>query len=188
MKWRKVVFSEWYGAKDKAMLITTGIAVWDSNKGARVRVRWVLIKAPEEKLEPVLLGCSKLDATAVEVVSFFVRRWRVEVTFAEVRRHLGVETQRQWSNLSIERATPALMALKSIFCLFGRQLWAKGKLEIQTAAWYDKTHFTFSDVLYAVRKHIWMKSKLPTSTKKSYVGSLRSRIRYLEQALLAAVA
>ena len=120
VKWRKVVFSKWYGAKNKARLITTGIAVWDSNKGARVTVRWVLAKDPEGKLEPVLLGCSKLDATAVEVVSFFVRRWRVEVTFAEVRRHLGVETQRQWSNLSIERATPVLMALKSIVCLFGQ--------------------------------------------------------------------
>lgn len=188
VRWHQVVLSEWYGAKDKVMLITTGVAVWDSNKGVRVRVRWVLIKDPEGQLEPVLLACSKLDATPMQIVSFFVRRWRVEVTFAEVRRHLGIETQRQWSSLSIERATPVLMALKSIVCLFGQQLWAKGKLEIQTAAWYDKSHFTFSDVLYAVRRHIWMESKPPTSTKKSYVGSLRSRIRYLEQALLAAVA
>jgi hypothetical protein len=188
IKWEQVTFSQWYGAKDKTMLITTGTAIWDSNKGVRVPLRWVLIKDPDGQLEPVLLGCSNLHATAPEVVNFFVRRWRVEVTFAEVRRHLGVETQRQWSELSIERTTPVLMATKAIVCLLGKKLWDKGKLDIQSAAWYDKNHFTFSDVLCAVRKHIWVKTNFPTSTKHSYVGKLKQRIRYLEQALLLAAA
>ena len=38
-------------------------------------------------------------------------RWPVEVTFHEVRTHLGVETQRQWSDLAILRTTPALLGL-----------------------------------------------------------------------------
>lgn len=188
IKWQEVTFSEWYGTSDKTMLITTGTAIWDSNKGVRVPLRWVLIKDPEGQLEPVLLGCSNLHATALEVVNFFVRRWRVEVTFAEVRRHLGVETQRQWSELSIERTTPVLMATKAIVCLLANKLWDKEKLDIQSAAWYDKTHFTFSDVLCAVRKHIWAKANFPTSAKQSYVGKLKQRIRYLEQALLLAAA
>lgn len=29
IKWQKVTFSEWYGAKDKTMLITTGLSIWD---------------------------------------------------------------------------------------------------------------------------------------------------------------
>ncbi|MBV6655913.1 MAG: hypothetical protein KI786_19225, partial [Mameliella sp.] len=81
VKWHQAVFSEWYGAKEKNMLITTGVAVWDSNKGVRVWVRWVLIKDPQGQLHPVLLACSKLDTTPMQIVSFFVRRWRVEVTF-----------------------------------------------------------------------------------------------------------
>src|SRR5215469_17382581 len=32
-----------------------------------------------------------------------------EVTFHEVRAHLGVETQRQWSDLAILRITPVLL-------------------------------------------------------------------------------
>jgi len=155
VKWRKVVFSKWYGAKNKARLITTGIAVWDSNKGARVTVRWVLAKDPEGKLEPVLLGCSKLDATAVEVVSFFVRRWRVEVTFVEVRRHLGVETQRQWSDKAIARTTPALLGLYSLISLWACDLLSTTSTPY-AAARYRKTSLTFSDAIGAVRLTLWV--------------------------------
>ncbi|MCB9350953.1 MAG: hypothetical protein H6573_26125 [Lewinellaceae bacterium] len=74
-----------------------------------VKVKWVLVKDPDGELEPVLLACTDTELSAEEIVSFFVRRWQVEVTFAEVRRHLGVESQRQWSDLAIERSTPCLM-------------------------------------------------------------------------------
>ena len=37
----------------------------------------------------------------------------LEVTFPEVRTHLGVETQRQWSDLAIARTTPVLRGLFS---------------------------------------------------------------------------
>jgi hypothetical protein len=48
-----------------------------------------------------------LDATPEMILGWFVSRWRVETTFQEVRTHLGVETQRQWSDLAILRTTPA---------------------------------------------------------------------------------
>ena len=35
--------------------------------------------------------------TPIQIVEYFVLRWSVEVTFQESRRHLGVETQRQFS-------------------------------------------------------------------------------------------
>ncbi|RME96319.1 MAG: hypothetical protein D6772_12035 [Bacteroidetes bacterium] len=80
------------------------------------------------------------------------------------------------------------MAKKSIVFLLVKVLWDKGNMEIQTAAWYEKTHFTFSDILCAVRKHIGLKTNFPTSTKTTYVGKLKQRIRYLEHTLLLAVA
>jgi hypothetical protein len=48
-------------------------------------------------------------------------RWQLEVTFQEVRRHLGFETQRQWSDLAIRRTTPALLGLFSLITLFAHQ-------------------------------------------------------------------
>lgn len=188
IKWQKVVFEEWYGQSDKTMLVTSGKAIWDSNKGVRVPVAWVLLKDPEGELEPVLLACSQADCSAIDIVRFFVRRWRVEVTFAEVRRHLGVETQRQWSDLAIERSTPVLMALKSIICLLANVLFERKMLEIKTVAWYAKTHFTFSDILAAVRQYTWANNNFPTSSKTDEVGKLRLRIAYLEQILVETAA
>ena len=188
IKWKQVLFDEWYGNKNKVMLMTSGQAIWDSNKGVRVAVSWVLLKDPEGMLEPVLLACSQPSCNPVDIVRFFVRRWRVEVTFAEVRRHLGVETQRQWSDLAIERTTPILMALKSIVCLFAKELFEQQKLEIKTAAWYPKTHFTFSDILAAVRLQIWANNNFPTSHLKVDVGKLQHRVAYLEQLLIETTA
>jgi len=43
------------------------------------------------------------------ILSWFVLRWRMEPTFQEARLHLGVETQRQWTEKAIRRTTrPAL--------------------------------------------------------------------------------
>src|SRR5918995_127075 len=83
-------------------------------------------------------------------------RWQLEVTFQEARRHLGFETQRQWSELAIGRTTPALLGLFSLVALFAdRQMReAAGALRRQ-AAWYHKRHPTFADALALVRKELW---------------------------------
>ena len=59
-----------------------------------------------------------LNQAAGTIIEDFVKRWNIEVTFEETRAHLGVETQRQWSDLAIERTTPALFGLFSLSCLF----------------------------------------------------------------------
>jgi hypothetical protein len=189
IKWKEVTFSEWYGARNKTMLITTGSSIWSSgSKGEFVLIQWVLVKDPKGEMEPVLIGCTDLTIPAQDVVRFFVRRWQVEVTFAEVRRHLGVETQRQWSELAIERSTPLLMGLMSIICLLAKTLFDAQKLEIATAAWYDKTRYTFSDILGAVRQQIWAVSNFSGTGKKGLVEKLKTKIRYFEQLLTKAVA
>jgi hypothetical protein len=84
-----------------------------------------------------------------------VRRWQVEVTFQEVRTHLGVETQRQWSDQAIARTTPVLMGLFSWVTLWAHQSQKQGHLPIRQAAWYVKATPTFSDALAVVRSRIW---------------------------------
>jgi len=82
--------------------------------------------------------------------------WFIEVTFQEVRRHLGFETQGQWSELAIRRTTPALLGLFSLVTLFahGRMVQAWGVFRRQ-AGWYHKAHPTFADALALVRKELW---------------------------------
>ena len=100
-------------------------------------------------------SCTDQDAEALQIVEWFVLRWTVEVTFHEVRAHLGVETQRQWSDLAILRTTPALLALFSLVTVFAQQLLGEHPFPIRQAAWYSKALPTFSDTLAFVRQHLW---------------------------------
>ena len=54
------------------------------------------------------LLCTDPTAEPLRVTEWFVLRWRLEVTFQEVRLYLGVETQKQWSGLVVVRTTPVL--------------------------------------------------------------------------------
>lgn len=187
-QWTNIVFSEWYGKKKKQMMVTSGIAIWYKSKTVMIEVKWVLIKDPEGKLDPVLLACTDTTLSVTKIVQFFVRRWRVEVTFQELRRHLGVETQRQWSDLAIDRSTPSLMALFSIICLMANALHKHHTITPNTTAWYDKKDVTFSDILAAVRIEIWRNAKLSISHFKPDVGNYSAKIRHLWFLLTQAIA
>ncbi|TCU04047.1 hypothetical protein [Rhizobium sullae] len=57
---------------------------------------------------------TNVNLEPAQIIAYFVRRWQIEVTFAETRAHLGVETQRQWNDKAIMRTTPSLLALYSL--------------------------------------------------------------------------
>jgi hypothetical protein len=153
-RWRRVTVSQWYGESRRELDILTGTAVWD-HPGRRVPVRWVLVRDVKGEHDPQAFLCTDLEADALDVLRWFVRRWAVEVTFEEVRRHLGVETQRQWSDKAIARTTPALLAWFSLVTLWAHDLAGRGRLDPRSAAWYPKWHLTFSDALGAVRRQLW---------------------------------
>lgn len=69
-------------------------------------VRWVLIRDPEGGFETQAPLCADLDADPQKIVRWFATRWQSEVTFQEMRRHSGFETQRQWSEMAIRGAPP----------------------------------------------------------------------------------
>src|SRR5215216_2787266 len=79
----------------------------------------------------------------------------MEVTFQEMRRHLGFESQRQWSELAIQRTTPALLGLFSLVTLFAHRRKVQAAGAFRQAAWYHKRHPTFADALALVRKELW---------------------------------
>lgn len=85
----------------------------------------------------------------------FVRRWQVEVTFAEMRAHLGMETQRQWSDNAIARTMPVLFGLYNLTCLWACDLFNEQSLP-RAAIWYRKTRLTFSDAIGVVRHTLWV--------------------------------
>jgi len=153
--WTEVQVSPWYGESKRDLEIATGTAVWYSPSQPVVPLRWTLVKDPTGQKKPKAFLCTDLGADPLDILRWFVRRWAVEVTFEEVRRHLGVETQRQWSDQAIRRTTPCLLALFSMITLMADRLEAEGKLPIRQAAWYKKAAPTFSDALGAVRLRLW---------------------------------
>jgi hypothetical protein len=153
--WSSLVVSQWYNAQQRTLLVATGTAVWyhagippvpsaaDASwhiDALRASIRWVLVRDPSGEHEPSAFLSTDLGATPALILGWFVSRWRVETTFQEVRAHLGVETQRQWSDLAILRTTPALLGMISLITV-----WADGlardnatRLQPNAAAWYPK--------------------------------------------------
>ena len=154
--WKTTKIANWYGSGERMVEVSSKTAVWYSTGLFAVPARWVLVRDPEGKFKTQALLCTDLDADPEEILRWFVMRWQLEVTFQEMRRHLGFESQRQWSELAIRRATPALLGLFSLVTLFAHQRMrqAAGALRRQTA-WYHKRHPTFADALALVRKELW---------------------------------
>ena len=96
-------------------------------------IRWVLVRDPQGKFEPQALLCTDLTVEPVQILEWFVLRWRLEVTWQEARAHLGMETQRQWNELAIARTTPALLGLFSMVTLLAGQLAQEHMLPVQTS-------------------------------------------------------
>jgi hypothetical protein len=161
--WRCVTVAAWYGAGERRVEIASDTAVWYHSGMPPVPVRWVLIRDPLGPFAPQALLCTDPDAAPEPILAWFVRRWQLEVTFAESRRHLGVETQRQWSEPAIRRTTPALLGLFSLVTLTAHQHFAGKPGPVPDAAWYHKTIPTFADALALVRRTLWAHQAFWTS-------------------------
>ncbi len=145
----------WYAGGTRRVALASGTAVWYHPGLPVVPLRWVLIRDPHGEFEPQALLSTELTVAPRQIVEWFVLRWQLEVTFEEARAHLGIETQRQWSDLAILRTTPALLGLFALVTLFAHQLLNGQALPVRQAAWYTKALPTFADTLAFVRQQLW---------------------------------
>ena len=145
----------WYGRTTKTVRLASGTALWYHTGLPAVSIRWVLITDRAEQFEPQALLCTDMRVEPQQIVEWFVLRWQLEVTFEEARAHLGIETQRQWSDLAILRTTPSLLGLYSLVTLFAHQLLQGHELPARKAAWYSKELPTFADTIALVRQQLW---------------------------------
>jgi hypothetical protein len=171
--WTALPVSRWYSEKPRIVEIVSQTAVWYHTGLPPVPIRWILSRDPLGKFATQALLCTDLAATPLPILSWFVLRWQMEVTFHAARAmplvpcrschaaramplvpcrschaaraHLGVETQRQWSEQAIARTTPVLLGLFSLVTLLAHALLSRATMPLQQAAWYRKTRPTFSD-------------------------------------------
>lgn len=151
----------WYGTQIKDVEWVSGVSLWYTPRHDPVRLRWVLVRYEEDrsrsgrkKVQAAAFFCTEIKVSALQILAWFIGRWNIEVTFEEVRAHLGFETQRQWSLHAIGRTPPCLLGLFSLVVLMAKLLHPDA-LPVRSNAWYSKEEATFSDALAAVRAHLW---------------------------------
>lgn len=164
--WTTVTVSRWYGEQNRPVQIASDTALWYHTGKQPVPIRWVLVHDPQESFPTQCLLCTDPDVPPEQVIAWFVLRWQVEVTFHEARQHLGVGTQRHWSDQAVRRTTPALFGLFSLVTLLAHQQLAQSEWLGRQAAWYTKTRPTFIDALALVRRELWVGTTFQTSSSE----------------------
>jgi hypothetical protein len=103
--WAPATVEDWYGSGERTVEVASASALWYSTGLPVVPIRWVLVRDPQGEFATQALLCTDLGAKPEQILRWFVLCWQIKTTFQEARRHLGVETQRQWSDLAIRRIT-----------------------------------------------------------------------------------
>jgi hypothetical protein len=163
--WTPMAVEHWYGDEKREAEIYTETCVWYKSGFQPVLIRWVLVRDPQGDYDPQAFLSTHVDHTPLQILTWFVRRWRMEVTFEEARAHLGMETQRQWSEVAIARTTPVLLGLFSVVVLMANHLTKSHTVPVRTAAWYTKERPTFADALALVRRCLWSDCHFSTSSQ-----------------------
>jgi hypothetical protein len=164
--WEKVEV-DWYGGQRKRLWVFSRTALWYTPGLPPVDIRYVMVCDPGEKLRIAAFFCTDLQATPGQSLAWVIMRWSVEVTFEEARAHLGLATQRQWSDQAIARTTPVLLALFSIVTVSALRLSQGAQIPVPLTAWYHKAEPTFVDGLTLVRHHLWRARYLGNSAAET---------------------
>lgn len=174
--WTTQVMRHWYGEVKRSIEFTSNTAVWFHTGQPPLPIRWVIVRDPLGRFKTQALLCTDLNATPLQIIEWFIQRWQMEVTQREVCEHLGVETQRQWSDLAILRTTPALFGLFSLVTVLAPRLAQRGKVLARETAWYAKPRPTFSDALAAVRLELWRQPNFQMSKNNRDIAKLPNAI------------
>ena len=165
--WASVTVA-WYEGATRTVELPSQTAVWYRSGKPPAVIRWVLVRDPLGTFATQALLSTDPSADPTQILEWFVLRWQLEVTFQEVRTHLGVETQPlatrldrvgQWSDLAIARTTPVLLGLFSWTTLAAHGLQKQHPMTQRRAAWYDKPSPTFVDAIALVRRQLWLASE-----------------------------
>ena len=179
----------WYDGAIRTVEVVSQTAVWYHAGKPPVHIRWVIIRDPLHQFDSQALLCTDTSISPVQIIEWFVLRWQIEVTFQETRTHLGVESQRQWSDRAISRTTPILLGLFSWITLAAHLLGDSQLSTPRSAAWYVKSVPTFVDAIALVRRHLWVASEtFCTSSQKPDMQEVSTPMfnRFIESLTYAA--
>jgi len=171
--WKRIL-APWYSEKTKMLDVLTGTCLWYHESVGGVPIKWVLTKDPQGNNKPMAILITDFKFNAEQAIALFVGRWPIETTFQEIHQHLGLETIHTWSDLSVNRTAPIIIASYSIACLIVNQTVKDTGVEIvpEVTSWYSKNTVTFSDVMVYLRLSILNNKYFPQSRKKPNCGKI----------------
>ena len=169
---------DWYGGGTRRVELIWGQGHWykAKNSGGLVPVRWVFVHDLTGTHRDEYFYSTDPALAPETIVGLFTGRWSIEVTFQEVRAHLGFTTVRNWSRQSVLRTAPCLLGLFSLVSLIFARASQSRSPKVASAPWYPKTEPTFSDAMRAVRRLCWQEV-LRRPGKHTGVTKLPSRLR-----------
>jgi hypothetical protein len=174
----KTTTVDWYGGRTRRVRLLSGTAVWYNRRRA-VPIRWVYVMDQQGTHRDDCIFSTEVTMPPGRIVSFFTRRWSIEVTFEEVRAHLGFETTRQRVAKSVLRMAPCLLGLFSVIALAFAAYDRRHRVHPATARWYEKTDITFSDAIACVRRLLWEQTVFGTSRYAKQYAKLTPGLRSL---------
>ena len=142
----------WYGGQTRRVELVSGDGHWYRSGQGLVPLRWVFVHDVQGTHRDEYLYCTDPTLRPDPIVSLFTTRWSIEVTFQEVRAHLGFNTPRNWSAKSVLRTAPCLLGLFSVVCLMFERMTHHSHAVIRSNPWYQKKEITFSDAITTVRR------------------------------------
>ena len=175
----------WYAGKKKSVRWLTGLGLRYKPRTTLPLIRWVIVQDVESGHWECFFST---DVTAFPkyIIEAYVTRWALEVTYQEVREHLGLETSKNWCQNSVERTVPCLLGLFTLVTLCFEKICQTSSPQPHQNTWYHKAELTFSDAMLAVRKMLWARLIFHDSPKNGGVMKIDpARWEFLSERLSA---
>jgi hypothetical protein len=180
---RQKLTVNWYGGQTKRLEVVSAIGHWYKGGQELVPIRWVYVHHLSGTHCDDYFFTTDVSLSAKEIIEIFTGRWSIEVTFEELRAHLGLETTRGRCRNTVLRAAPWLFGLYTIVTLLYHGLPQRWQRE-RGLEWIGKDTTTFSDVITAVRRWLWVEwvfettcrtvgfTKLPLAFRRTVLAAL----------------
>lgn len=168
----------WYGGKRRRVEFVSGTGHWYKGGGGLVPVRWVFVHDREGTHADGYFYSTDPSLSPSRIITLYTGRWSVEVTFQEVRRHLGFHTPRSWTRRSVLRTAPCLLGLFTVVCLiYHRHIRGRRAEPPPPTPWYRKSEPTFADAIACVRRLLWSQTVLERADRHGAFRNLPPDLR-----------
>jgi hypothetical protein len=169
----------WYGGQQRRVELVSGTGGWYKGGEGLVPVRWVFVHDLDGTHRDEYFYTTDPELKPEQIVSLYTGRWSIEVTFQEVRTHLGFATPRSWCQTSVLRSAPCLLGLFSVVSLLFQRLTHGRNVPVRQTAWHARMEPTFGDAIQAVRQLLWCQTILKQTMFHTVVSKLPPRFRAL---------